>query len=67
MYTWWNANVDGPRPNSKGPNSGDKVGGVCPDEAECAVNRASRVSSATRIDCSTGSRGSMKAPKCVSG
>ena len=36
-----------PKPKKRGPNSGDKVGGVCPEEVLLAVKRASSESSLT--------------------
>lgn len=37
----------GPKPKKRGPNSGDNVGGVCPEDVLLAVRRASSESSLT--------------------
>ena len=37
----------GPKPKKRGPNSGDNVGGVCPEEVLLAVKRANSESSLT--------------------
>lgn len=40
----------GPRPNNSGPKSGESVGGVCPDDALCAVRRVRRLRRVKRVD-----------------
>jgi len=37
--------VAGPKPKKRGPNKGDRVGGVCPEDVLLAVRRASSESS----------------------
>lgn len=39
----------GPKPKKRGPNKGDNVGGVCPEDELLAVRRASSESSLTII------------------
>jgi len=41
-YVWWKGNAAGPRPKRRGPKSGERVGGVCPEDDEWAVRRARR-------------------------
>jgi len=44
MYAWWKVRVAGPRPKKRGPNRGESVGGVCPEDVLLATSRARRAS-----------------------
>lgn len=57
----------GPRPNSKGPNKGEIVGGVCPELALCAVNRMSRLNRVSKIERRVEGRLGRKVEKCFGG
>lgn len=59
--------MGGPSPNSRGPNSGESVGGVCPELALCAVNRISRLSSVSRMERRVDGRAGRKVEKCFGG
>jgi hypothetical protein len=56
-----------PRQNSKGPNKGEIVGGVCPELVLCAVNRMSRLNRASRIERRVEGRLGRKVEKCFGG
>lgn len=57
----------GPRPKRRGPNNGESVGGVWPDQVALAVRRDMRVSTDMIIDWMGGASGGKNVEKWVGG
>ena len=51
----------------RGPKSGERVGGVCPEDVLFAVRRDRRVSRDMRMDWMVGSRSVRNVEKCAGG
>ena len=59
--------MGGPRPKRRGPNKGESVGGVCPDEALWAVMRERKFRTVTMTSCKGWERPSKNVAKWAGG